>query len=45
MSYEEVFVPGSELDMPKRPPWDYNLSKEILEAREHKYFRVRFIYY
>nr|XP_033329149.1 guanine nucleotide-binding protein-like 1 [Megalopta genalis] len=27
-----------ELDMPKRPPWDFNVSKEQLELREQKYF-------
>ncbi|XP_076303165.1 nucleostemin 4 [Lasioglossum baleicum] len=27
-----------ELDMPKRPPWDFNASKEQLELREQKYF-------
>lgn len=28
------------LDFPKRPPWDFNLSKEKLEAQEQKYFNV-----
>ncbi|KAK1116981.1 hypothetical protein K0M31_017031 [Melipona bicolor] len=27
-----------EIDMPKRPPWDFNVSKEQLELREQKYF-------
>ncbi|XP_046588951.1 guanine nucleotide-binding protein-like 1 isoform X4 [Neodiprion lecontei] len=27
-----------EIDMPKRPEWDFNTTKEILEARERKYF-------
>ncbi|KAF8773110.1 guanine nucleotide-binding protein-like 1 isoform X1 [Argiope bruennichi] len=39
VSYEDVFTEGSELDMPKRPPWDFSLSKEELEMREQKYFR------
>ncbi|CAL1287209.1 unnamed protein product [Larinioides sclopetarius] len=39
VSYEDVFTKGSELDMPKRPPWDFSLSKEELEMREQKYFR------
>lgn len=29
-----------EIDMPKRPPWDFNMSKDQLEMREQKYFRV-----
>ena len=29
-----------EIDMPKRPPWDFNMSKEQLELREQKYFTV-----
>lgn len=28
------------LDFPKRPPWDFSLSKEILEAQEQRYFTV-----
>lgn len=30
-----------EIDLPKRPPWDFNSSKDVLNAREHKYFTVR----
>ena len=29
------------IDIPKRPPWDYTLSKQRLEINEEKYFRVR----
>lgn len=29
-----------EIDMPKRPPWEFNMSKEQLELREQKYFTV-----
>ena len=29
------------IDIPKRPPWDYTLSKQRLEMNEEKYFRVR----
>lgn len=29
-----------ELDFPKRPPWDFSMSREHLDARENKYFRV-----
>ncbi|XP_054715883.1 guanine nucleotide-binding protein-like 1 [Uloborus diversus] len=39
VSYEDVFVPGSELDMPKRPCWEFSYTKEQLDAREQKYFR------
>ena len=27
-----------ELALPKRPPWDYSLSKASLEQREKEYF-------
>lgn len=27
-----------EINMPKRPPWNFNMSKEQLELREQKYF-------
>ncbi|CAK9804377.1 Guanine nucleotide-binding protein-like 1 [Anthophora plagiata] len=27
-----------EIDMPKRPPWDFNISKEQLDLREQRYF-------
>lgn len=30
----------SEVDMPKRPLWDFNMTKDQLEMREQKYFRV-----
>uniref|UniRef100_T1IJQ9 Guanine nucleotide-binding protein-like 1 n=1 Tax=Strigamia maritima TaxID=126957 RepID=T1IJQ9_STRMM len=35
---DSVFLPGSSLDIPKRPSWDFSFSKEQLEAREHRYF-------
>ncbi|XP_076179653.1 nucleostemin 4 isoform X2 [Ptiloglossa arizonensis] len=42
LSYEEQEVADEyfppEIDMPKRPSWDYNMSKEQLELREQKYF-------
>lgn len=28
-----------EIDLPKRPPWDFNMSKDQLDIREQKYFR------
>lgn len=36
---DDFFPP--EVDMPKRPPWDFSMSKEVLEMREQKYFTVR----
>ncbi|XP_066589713.1 guanine nucleotide-binding protein-like 1 isoform X2 [Prorops nasuta] len=27
-----------EIDMPKRPPWDFTMSKEQLDIREQRYF-------
>lgn len=29
-----------EINMPKRPLWDFSMSKEQLELREQKYFTV-----
>lgn len=31
------------LNFPKRPPWDFSLSKEKLEAQEQRYFTVWYI--
>nr|XP_054769733.1 guanine nucleotide-binding protein-like 1 [Lytechinus pictus] len=36
---DDIYQPGSVLDMPKRPPWDYNISKDKLEQREEQEFR------
>lgn len=36
---EEFFLPGSALDIPKRPPWNRSMTREALEAREAHYFR------
>ncbi|XP_043278283.1 guanine nucleotide-binding protein-like 1 [Venturia canescens] len=33
---DDYFPP--EIDLPKRPPWDFNMSKEQLDLREQKYF-------
>lgn len=41
ISIEDYFPP--ELDFPKRPPWDFNMSRDQLDARENKYFRVSLI--
>ncbi|XP_072746102.1 guanine nucleotide-binding protein-like 1 [Anoplolepis gracilipes] len=27
-----------EIDMPRRPPWDFNMTKEQLDIREQRYF-------
>lgn len=35
---DDYFLP--ELDFPKRPLWDYEMSKEELDMRENRYFRV-----
>lgn len=35
----EFFFP-SELKFPVRPPWDFSMSKEQLDAKENKYFSV-----
>lgn len=35
---EDFFL--KELDFPKRPAWNFAMSIDELEAREHKYFRV-----
>ncbi|KAK2165507.1 hypothetical protein LSH36_49g06008 [Paralvinella palmiformis] len=36
---DDIYKPGTVLDMPKRPKWDYNMTKEQLEAREEAYFK------
>lgn len=36
---DDVYKPGSVLDMPKRPPWDYSVSKEQVESKEEKMFQ------
>lgn len=35
---DNYFPPG--IDMPKRPPWDFNMTKEQLNIREQRYFTV-----
>ncbi|XP_022322756.2 guanine nucleotide-binding protein-like 1 [Crassostrea virginica] len=39
IDFETVYRPGSVLDIPKRPPWDYSMSKQQLDSREEKYFQ------
>lgn len=36
---EDVYKAGSVLDFPKRPPWNYQMTKDQLLAREEKCFR------
>lgn len=36
----EQFFPD-DLKFPVRPPWDHNMTKEQLDARENRYFTVR----
>ncbi|XP_060127200.1 guanine nucleotide-binding protein-like 1 [Zootoca vivipara] len=36
---EDVYKTGSALDFPKRPPWNYQMTKDQLLAREEKCFR------
>lgn len=38
VSLETTYKPGSVLDMPKRPPWNYNMSKEQVERSEQTMF-------
>jgi ribosome biogenesis GTPase A len=35
---EQIYRPGSALDMPIRPPWTYDMTKEQLEQQEQTYF-------
>ncbi|XP_069098059.1 guanine nucleotide-binding protein-like 1 [Pleurodeles waltl] len=35
---DDIYKPGSVLDFPKRPPWNYQMAKELLLAREEKSF-------
>lgn len=32
------------VDMPKRPSWDFKMSKDQLEMREQRYFTVRYFH-
>ena len=35
---DDVYVPGTALDIPKRPPWFYSMTKEQLESQEEAMF-------
>ena len=41
---EDVYKPASPLDMPIRPKWSYEMTKEQLEAQEKTYFSVSLIF-
>jgi len=35
---EDIYHPGSVLDIPKRPPWGYHMTKEEVEGQEEAMF-------
>ncbi|XP_065829566.1 guanine nucleotide-binding protein-like 1 [Oscarella lobularis] len=39
---EDVYQPGSVLDFPKRPLWDYSMTKRQVEEREEQMFSKYF---
>lgn len=39
ISVDDVYPPDSVLEMPKRPKWSYNMSKQKLEQQESNYFK------
>lgn len=43
---EDIYKPGSVLDLPRRPPWDYHMTKAEVEMNEEAVFRqyLRAIY-
>lgn len=41
---DDVYRPSSVLDMPIRPSWSYDMTKEQLDEQERKYFNVIVIY-
>ena len=36
---EDVYRPGSVLDIPHRPPWSYSMSKQQVERQEEIAFQ------
>lgn len=36
---EDIYRPGSVLDLPRRPPWDYHMTKAEVEKNEESTFR------
>jgi hypothetical protein len=41
---EQIYRPGSALDLPIRPAWTYDMTKEQLEQQEQTYFNVKIIF-
>ena len=39
MSVEDIYRPGSDLDIPRRPPWSYSMTKEQLDQQEQSAFQ------
>ena len=39
LDIQEVYQPGSVLDFPRRPPWNYEMSKEQLMSQEARSFQ------
>ena len=39
VSVEDVYRPGSELDIPHRPPWSYSMTKQQLDRQEEAAFQ------
>lgn len=35
---EDIYQSGSVLDIPRRPPWNYSMSKETVERQEEVLF-------
>jgi len=40
MSVDDVYPADADLDLPKRPSWNYSMSCAEVEQREEKYFKV-----
>jgi hypothetical protein len=43
IAIEDFFL--KELDFPKRPEWNFDMSLDQLEAREHMYFKVNTMFH
>jgi hypothetical protein len=41
---EQIYRPGSALDIPIRPSWTYDMTKEQLEQQEQTYFNVKILF-
>ena len=39
LSVDDVYAPGTVLDIPKRPPWSYSMTKEQVKAQEEAMFK------